>query len=43
MDIVINETTLTFDGVVSSLLLEEMRWKNMEIHNIDALFARGCF
>jgi hypothetical protein len=25
-----NETTLIFDGVVSSLLSEEMRWKNME-------------
>jgi hypothetical protein len=25
-----NKTSLKFDEVVSSLLLEEMRWKNME-------------
>jgi hypothetical protein len=25
-----NTTTLSFDDVVSSLLLEEMRWKSME-------------
>jgi hypothetical protein len=37
-----NTTTLKFDEVVSSLLLEEIRMKNMEGHNTDALFARGC-
>jgi hypothetical protein len=36
-----NETTLSFDDVVSSVLLEEMRWKNMEIQNKYALFKRG--
>jgi hypothetical protein len=36
-----NATTLIFNDVVSSLLLEEMRQKNMEGHNINALFARG--
>jgi hypothetical protein len=35
-------TTLSFDDVVSSLLSEEMRWKNMEGQSTDALFARGC-
>jgi hypothetical protein len=37
-----NTTTLSFDDVVSSLLSEEMRWKNMEGQSTDALFARGC-
>jgi hypothetical protein len=37
-----NATTLSFDDVVSSLLLEEMRWKNMEIQSTYALFVRGC-
>ena len=36
-----NTTALKFDEVVSSLLSEEMRWKNMEGQNKDALFARG--
>jgi hypothetical protein len=36
-----NTTSLKFDEVVSSLLSEEMRWKNMEGKNTDALFARG--
>jgi hypothetical protein len=36
-----NRISLKFDEVVSSLLLEEMRWKNMEGQSIDALFARG--
>ena len=36
-----NTTTLSFDDVVSSLLLEEMRQNNMEGHNTYALFARG--
>jgi hypothetical protein len=37
----INTTTLSFNDVVSSLLSEEMRWKNMEGHSTNALFARG--
>jgi hypothetical protein len=37
-----NTTYLNFEEVVSSLLSEEMRQKNMEGHSIDALFARGC-
>jgi hypothetical protein len=37
-----NTTTLSFDDVVSSLLSEEMRWKNMEGQSTYALFARGC-
>jgi hypothetical protein len=36
-----NTTALKFDEVVSSLLLEEMRQKNMEGQSIDTLFARG--
>jgi hypothetical protein len=36
-----NTTTLNFDKVVSSLLSEEMRLKNMEGHSTSALFARG--
>jgi hypothetical protein len=36
-----NTTSLKFDEVVSSLLLEEIRQKNMEGQNIDAFFARG--
>jgi hypothetical protein len=35
-----NATTLSFDDVVSSLLSEEMRQKNMEIHSTYSLFAR---
>ena len=34
-----NTTSLKFDEVVSSLLSEEMRQKNMEEQRIDALFA----
>ena len=37
-----NTTTFKFDEVVSSLLSEEMRQKNMEGHSTNALFARGC-
>jgi hypothetical protein len=37
-----NTTTLSFNDVVSSLLSEEMRRKNMEGRRTDALFARGC-
>jgi hypothetical protein len=36
-----NTTSLKFDEVVSSLLSEEMRQKNMEGQSTDALFARG--
>jgi hypothetical protein len=36
-----NATSLKFEEVVSSLLSEEMRQKNMEGHSTDALFARG--
>jgi hypothetical protein len=36
-----NKIALNFDEVVSSLLLVEMRWKNMEGQSTDALFARG--
>jgi hypothetical protein len=36
-----NTTTLKFDEVVSSLLSEEMRQKNMEGQSIDTLFTRG--
>ena len=32
-----NATTLQFNEMVSSLLMEEMRWKNMESHNGDSL------
>jgi len=34
-----NTTALQFDEIVSSLLTEEMRWKNMESQNGDALFV----
>ena len=36
-----NTTTLNFDDIVSALLSEEMRWRNMEGQNGDALFVRG--
>jgi len=36
-----NTTALQFDEIVSSLLREEMRWKNMESQNGDALSVRG--
>jgi hypothetical protein len=36
-----NTTSLKFEEVVSSLLSEEMRRKNMEGHSTDTLFARG--
>jgi len=36
-----NTTSLKFEEVVSSLLSQEMRQKNMEGHSTDALFARG--
>jgi hypothetical protein len=35
-----NTTSLKFDEVVSSLLSEEVSWKNMEGQRTDALFAR---
>jgi hypothetical protein len=38
-----NTSALKFDEVVSSLLSEEMRQKNMEEgQSTDALFSRGC-
>eukprot|EP00253_Pinus_taeda_P026967 PITA_26967 len=36
-----NATTLQFDEIVSALLKEEMRWKNMESQNDDAFSVRG--
>ena len=36
-----NTTTLNFDDIVSALLSEEMRWRNMEGQNGDALSVRG--
>ena len=41
MDIGSNTIVLKFDEVVSSLLLEDMRRKNMEGQSTDALFTRG--
>jgi hypothetical protein len=35
------QSTLKYEDVVSSLLSEEMRWKNMDGHSTDALFVRG--
>eukprot|EP00253_Pinus_taeda_P010300 PITA_10300 len=41
-----NATALQFDEIVSALLTEEMRWKNMDNQNDDALseghFRRDC-
>ena len=34
-----NATALQFDEIVSSLLTEEMRWKNIESQNGDTLFV----
>eukprot|EP00253_Pinus_taeda_P002227 PITA_02227 len=36
-----NATALQFDEIVSALLTEEMRWKNMDNQNGDALPIRG--
>jgi hypothetical protein len=36
-----NTNALKFDEVVSSVLLEEMRWKNMDGQSTYALFSRG--
>ena len=36
-----NTTTLNFDEIVPSLLLEEIRRKNMEGQNGDSLFVQG--
>eukprot|EP00253_Pinus_taeda_P034385 PITA_34385 len=36
-----NATALQFDEIVSCLLTEEMRWKNMENQNGDAFSVRG--
>jgi hypothetical protein len=35
------QSTLKYKDAVLSLLSEEMRWKNMDSHNTDALFVRG--
>jgi hypothetical protein len=37
-----NATTLSSDDVVSSLLLEEIRRKNIENQSTYVLFVRGC-
>eukprot|EP00253_Pinus_taeda_P015564 PITA_15564 len=37
-----NATALQFDEIVLALLTEEMRWKNIESQNGDALSIRGC-
>ena len=34
-----NTTTLNFDDIVSALLSEEMRRRNMEVQNGDALYV----
>jgi hypothetical protein len=36
------QSRLKYEDVVSSLIFEEMRQKNMDGHSIDALFVRGC-
>ena len=36
-----NATALQFDEIVSALLTEEMRWKNMDNQNGDALSVQG--
>ena len=36
-----NATALHFNEIVSSLLMKETRWKNMESQNGDALSVRG--
>ena len=36
-----NATTLQFDEIVSALLTEEMRWKNMDNHNGNTLSVQG--
>ena len=41
VDIGSNTTTLNFNEVVPSLFSKEMRQKNMEGQNANALFARG--
>jgi hypothetical protein len=35
------QSTLKYEDVVASLLSEKMRWKSMDGHSKDALFARG--
>jgi hypothetical protein len=42
VDIGSNTNSLKFDEVVSYLMSEEMRRKNMEGHSTYTLFARGC-
>ena len=36
-----NATTLQFNEIVSAFLMEDMRWKNMESQNGDALSVQG--
>ena len=36
-----NKTTLNFDDILSTLLSEEMRWRNMKGQNGDALSVQG--
>ena len=36
-----NQSTLNFDEIVSSLLLEEMRQKTIDTHSMDSLSVRG--
>jgi hypothetical protein len=43
VDIGSNTTNLSFNDVVSSLLSEDMRKKNMEGERANELFVRGCF
>jgi hypothetical protein len=35
------KSTLAYEDVVTSLLLEDMRWNNMDSQSTDVLFARG--
>jgi hypothetical protein len=35
------QSALEYEDVVSSLLSEEMMWKSMDSHSIDALSIRG--
>ena len=36
-----SQATIKFDEIVSSLLSQEMRWKTMDNHSMDALSVRG--
>ena len=41
IEIASNTTTLNFDDIFLALLSKEMRWRNMEGQNGDALYVRG--